>query len=82
MKLPNEHTFKVGLRRTDCALISYSMTNKAYKFLNLEILVLHTIIESINAEFFEKTFLFKKNVKIVGVNEHITRKRDKPTENV
>lgn len=58
------------------------MTNKAYRFMNLETLTSHTIVKFINDEFFEETFLFKKNVEIMDVNEPITRKRDRPTENV
>lgn len=43
--LSDQHIPKVGYQEIDCTFSSYSLTSKGYRFLNLETLSPHTIIE-------------------------------------
>ena len=56
VRLPDQQIAKVGYRGVDCVFIGYSLTSKAYRFLNLETPSLHTIIESVHANVFEHIF--------------------------
>lgn len=56
------------------------MTSKAYRFLSLETLSPHTIVESNNVKFFENIFSFKKTSEIVGADTSDSKKRSRTTE--
>lgn len=56
------------------------MTNKAYKFINLETPSPHIIVESTNVKCFENIFVFKKASAIVGAEFSNSMKKSKPIE--